>query len=212
MLITHIGHAEFLLETQSGYSIVTDPYDKSCGYPIRNIPADAVLVSHHHHDHDATENVAGSPRIIDTAGLFSLETDVKVTAVEGDHDDAQGTKRGKTLLFRIDTEGLRIVHLGDLGCELSEEQVQALKQPDILMVPIGGFYTIDAEQAQKTAERLQARVIIPMHYRTAYNSDWPIETEEAFLKLFDEKEIRRGGDALRVTAGDLSCQPHIVVI
>ena len=212
MLITHIGHAEFLLETESGFRIVTDPYDASCGYPVQRVAADAVLVSHHHHDHDAVENVSGSPRIIETAGDFTLEKDVRVTAVEGDHDDAGGQKRGKTLLFRIETEGLSIVHLGDLGCKLSEAQAQALKQPDILLIPVGGFYTINAEQAAETAERLQPKVIIPMHYRTEHNSDWPIETVDAFLALFAEKDIRRGGDALRVTAGDLGCQPRVAVI
>ena len=134
-----------------------------------------------------------------------------MTAVRGFHDDAGGTKRGETLLFLIETEGLRIVHLGDLGCGLNEEQIHILKSPDILMIPVGGFYTIDARQAFETAGLLGARIILPMHYRTEYNRDWPIEDREAFLSLFDPSVICRETEALRVTDGDLECQPKVVV-
>ena len=211
MLIKHIGHAEFLIETESGVRIVTDPYDAECGYPIQMVTADLVLVSHHHHDHDAVENMKGKPRIIDTAGYYTPEPEIQVTAVSGCHDDAGGCKRGQTLLFLIEAEGLRIVHLGDLGCALNDEQLKILKTPDILMIPVGGFYTIDAEQAQKTAEQLGARIILPMHYRTEFNTDWPISDPEAFLALYSPALICRGTEALRVTREDLECQPKIVM-
>ena len=211
MLIRHIGHAEFLIETESGVRIVTDPYDAGCGYPVRQTAADVALVSHHHHDHDAVENLKGEPRIIDRAGSYTPESDVKITAICGFHDEAGGSKRGETLLFLIETEGLRIVHLGDLGCALNADQVKALKAPDVLMIPVGGFYTIDAKQAQQTAAALGARIILPMHYRTEYNSDWPIDGPEAFLSQFDPADICREAEALRVTKGDLECQPKIVV-
>ena len=211
MLIKHIGHAEFLVETENGVRIATDPYDAGCGYPLRKVTADAALISHHHHDHDAVENLQGEPRVIDTAGQFTPEPGVKVTAVRGFHDDAEGTKRGETLLFLIETEGLRIVHLGDLGCALDAGQLEILKNPDVLMIPVGGFYTIDAQQARDTAEQLRARIILPMHYRTVYNSDWPIADREGFLSLYDSAEICRDAEALRVTEGDLECHPKVVV-
>ena len=85
MLIKHIGHAEFLVETENGVRIATDPYDAGCGYPLRKVTADAALISHHHHDHDAVENLQGEPRVIDTAGQFTPEPGVKVTAVRGFH-------------------------------------------------------------------------------------------------------------------------------
>ena len=136
---------------------------------------------------------------------------MKITAVRGFHDDAEGAKRGETLLFLIETEGLRIVHLGDLGCGLNAEQLETLKSPDILMIPVGGFYTIDAQQARETAERLGARMILPMHYKTEFNRDWPIADREAFLSLFSPAEICRDAEALRITKGDLECQPKVVV-
>lgn len=211
MLIRHIGHAEFLIETESGVRIVTDPYDATCGYPIRQVTADVALVSHHHHDHDAVENLKGEPRIIDTAGSFTPESGVTITAIRGFHDDAGGSKRGEILLFLIETEGLRIVHLGDLGCLLNKEQQEILKAPDVLMIPVGGFFTIDAEQAHDTAEQLGAKIILPMHYRTAYNSGWPISDPEAFLALYDPAAACRGAEALRITAEDMVCQPKIVL-
>ena len=157
MLIQHIGHAEFLIVTESGVRIVTDPYDASCGYPLHKTAADIALVSHHHHDHDAVENLKGEPRVIDKAGQYTPEPDVKVTALKGFHDDEQGSKRGETLLFLIEAEGLRVVHLGDLGCPLDEAQLEQLKNPDVLMIPVGGFYTIDADQAKQIADQLNAR-------------------------------------------------------
>ena len=156
-------------------------------------------------------NLKGNPRMIDTAGQFTPEPDVKITAVHGFHDDAEGAKRGQTLLFLIETEGLRIVHLGDLGCRLDEAQLESLKDPDVLMIPVGGFYTIDAQQARDTAAQLGARIILPMHYRTGYNSDWPIADQEDFLSLYDTAEICTEAEALRVTGGDLECHPKIVV-
>ena len=211
MLIKHIGHAEFLIETESGVRIVTDPYDAGCGYPLRKVTADVALISHHHHDHDAVENLKGEPRVIDTAGENTPESGVRITALRGFHDDAGGSRRGETLLFLIETEGLRIVHLGDLGCALDAEQAKILKAPDILMIPVGGFFTIDAAQAKETAAQLGARIILPMHYKTEYNSEWPITDAEAFLSQYDPADVCRGAEALRVTKADMACQPKIVV-
>ena len=211
MLIRHAGHAEFVIELESGYRIVTDPFDAGTGYPVRKEKADAVLVSHHHHDHDAVENVEGTPQVIDTAGKTTLAQGVSVTALEGFHDDAQGGKRGKTLLFLIEAEGLRLVHLGDLGCALDAEQVKALARPDILMIPVGGFFTIDGKQALETAKKLGARTVLPMHYKTGYNQGWPISGPEDFLAGYGEESVIRECEALRVTAGDLECQPEVVM-
>ena len=158
---------------------------------------------------DAVNLLEGNPRVIDTAGEYTLETGIRLTAVTGDHDDAQGAKRGKTLHFLLEAEGLRVAHLGDLGCALTEENARILKHPDILMIPVGGFYTIGAALARETADRLEAGTILPMHYRTKFNADWPISGPEDFLALFGKEEIRRDGEALRITRGDRECQPKV---
>ena len=211
MLIQHIGHAEFLVETESGVIIVTDPYDENCGYPVRSVETDIALISHGHHDHNATENLSGNFRVLDQAGIYQPEPDVRITAIRGFHDDVKGAKRGETLLFMIETEDLRVVHLGDLGCMVDDEQIRILRNPDVLMIPVGGFYTIDGKQARQVAASLNPRVILPMHYRTKYNADWPISGPEDFLEGYSETDIFRDAEALRVTAGDMECQPKVVL-
>ena len=210
MIFTCIGHAKFLIELENGLRIITDPYDKTCGYPVAPMQADVVLVSHGHHDHNAVETITGTTRVIDQAGEYDLGDDLRILAVEADHDEAGGSKRGKTLLFSIRTEGLNVVHLGDLGHLPTPAQAEALGPVDVLMVPVGGFYTIDAPTAKQTAELLHARVVLPMHYKTRVNADWPIAPVEAFTKLYDvpAEEL----DLLRVAKGDLMCQPHVAVL
>ena len=211
MIIQHIGHAEFLIETENGIRIITDPYGEGCGYPVRRLRADAALVSHNHHDHNAVETLDGLQTIIDRAGEYTIAPDVHVTALKGFHDDAQGSKRGETLLFLLIVEGLRIVHLGDLGCIPDQNQTAKLKRPDILMIPVGGFYTINGKTARKIADMLEAKTVLPMHYKTKYNEDWPISGPQEFLEGIPEKDIRSEIEVLRVTKADLDCQPKAAI-
>lgn len=209
MIIRCIGHAEFLLELENGLRIVTDPYDASCGYPVLKTAADAVLVSHGHHDHNAVGNVKGVTYKVDAPGRHELPGAV-VTAIEADHDEAGGSKRGKTLLFVIEAEGLRVMHMGDLGHVPTPEQISALGKADVLMIPVGGYYTIDAPTAVEVAQKLQARVVLPMHYKTRANADWPIAGVESYTQLC--VEAVEFVDLLRVAKGDLSCQPYSAVL
>ena len=211
MIIQHIGHAEFLIETESGMRIVTDPYGEGCGYPVRKIQADTALVSHGHHDHNAVETLEGLTNVIDREGEYTPASGIRVKALKSYHDDVKGAQRGTTLLFLIETEGLRIVHLGDLGCMPEEEQIRQLAHPDVLMIPVGGFFTIDGKTARKIAEKLQPRVMLPMHYKTAWNADWPIEGPEAFLEGIPGKNVRKEIEVLRITSEDLECQPAAVL-
>ena len=210
MIFTCIGHAKFLIELENGLRIVTDPYDDTCGYPVTPVAADVVLVSHGHHDHNAVDTIPGNPRVIDQAGEYDLGEGVHVTAVAAFHDEANGTKRGRTLLFSIRAEGLNAVHLGDLGHLPTPEQCMLLGHADAAMIPVGGFYTIDAKTAKETAALLHARIVLPMHYRTSANADWPIAPVEAFTALYDAPCETL--DLLRVASGDLMCQPSVAVL
>ena len=210
MLIEWNGHSEFLLESASGYRILTDPFDPNTGYPMRRPGADAVVVSHSHGDHSYLDKVDGHPIVLDAPGRTELGDGITVESILGDHDDCQGKKRGKTLITRIRMDGLSIAHLGDLGCPLSPEQLDFLSGTDILMVPVGGFFTIDGETAADLVRAVSPKVTIPMHYKTKWNESWPITGPEPFyeamcLPLPDPVPL------LRVTAEDIVCLPATVM-
>jgi len=211
MIIQHIGHAEFLIETENGFRVVTDPYDASTGYPVRKIKADAALVSHGHHDHNAVENLEDLKITVNREGCYTLSPEIKVTALNSFHDDAMGAKRGTNLLFMMEADGLKIAHLGDIGCRLEDEQIRILAEPDVLMIPVGGFYTIDGKEAREIMDLLHPVVTIPMHYKTEYNADWPISGPEVFLEGIPEKDIRRDIEVLRITDRDRECQPRVAL-
>ena len=211
MLILYHGHSEFEIRGADGFSLLTDPYDAQVGYPMGSYQMDAVTVSHGHSDHNDTGKVLGAPAIIDSAGTWYPAPEVKITAIPSFHDEVQGAKRGKNLIMKIEMEGLTLAHLGDQGAPLTEAQRAALGQVDVLMIPVGGFFTIDAKTAYETVLSLRPRITIPMHYKTAVNAGWPIADEKEFLRLMGEKDARPM-PLLRVTRGDLSEQPRLALL
>lgn len=164
MKITCLGHASFLIES-GDTCIVTDPFAKRVGYPIYTGKVDIVTVSHDHYDHNAVELLQGNPRVVKQTGEFTID-DVQITGFDTFHDKRQGQERGRNIVFRIVTEGISLLHLGDLGHALAPETTARLGQIDVLMLPVGGRYTVDADEAFAIAESLQPRIIIPMHYKT----------------------------------------------
>ena len=193
VLITYHGHSEFYLEGANGFALLTDPYDAHVGYPMGEYRADAVTVSHGHGDHNYTA------------------PEVKITAIPSVHDDADGAKRGLNLIMKIEMEGLNLVHLGDQGAPLTAEQIQTIGKADILMIPIGGFYTIDAKTAYDAVQAVRPRMVIPMHYKTAVNADWPVTDEKPFLRLMGAENVSPM-PLLRVTKQDLSEQPALALM
>lgn len=159
VLIEYFGHACFRISC-AGQRIVLDPYaDGSvAGYGPLRLDAEFVYCSHGHGDHSAAGNVAVAKRC---APLFGL------TELESDHDDAGGTQRGKSIIRIFDFDGVRIAHLGDLGRTLNDAEQKALSGVDCLLLPVGGFFTIDAKTAATVAKQAGARMVIPMHYRTS---------------------------------------------
>jgi len=164
MRIQWLGQASFQITTSDGVAIRTDPYDSSLGFRLSSLPADVVTVSHDHFDHAAVDTVPGDPVVLRRAGEREVKG-VTFLGVESFHDDNQGLDRGTNIIFVIEAEGVRVCHLGDLGHTLTQQQVEAIGHVDVLMVPVGGVYTVDAAGATSVMAQLSPRITIPMHYR-----------------------------------------------
>ena len=183
------GHSCFTLETAEG-SVVFDPYQDGSvpGLSPLRLSADRVLCSHGHRDHGAEETVSLSGRT----------PSYRVDEIHTFHDPEKGALRGPNTIHIITAEGLRVAHLGDLGCGLEPEQVEQLRGLDALLIPVGGHFTIDAKQAQAVAEQLKARVVVPMHYRSpsfGYDVIGPLED---FLVLRGDV-VKYEGNTLELT-------------
>ena len=165
MLIEWLGHSCFRLTLKNGLSVVTDPYDDKVGYALPRHPADIVTVSHEHFDHNYTAPL--SPRhVLRGPGVQTVEG-VKIEGFASFHDDAQGAKRGLNTMFLIEADDIRVLHLGDLGHDLTDKAIAAFGRVDVLLIPVGGVFTIDAGQAADLAKRIAARITVPMHYKTS---------------------------------------------
>lgn len=170
MKIKYLGHSSFLITSNKGTRILTDPYDpdKYEGellFAKITEQVDIVTVSHGHRDHGEFVYLPGAPVVIKGNGLLGAD-DVRFLGVETFHDEVHGEKRGKNTVIVMETEGIRIAHLGDLGHILTSDQAAEIGAVDVALVPVGGYYTIDAEQASKVADQLGAKIVIPMHYRS----------------------------------------------
>ncbi|MCL6476999.1 MAG: MBL fold metallo-hydrolase [Peptococcaceae bacterium] len=193
MKIQWLGHACFSISLQDGRTIITDPFDQSVGYPQPNLPADIVTVSHQHFDHNAVKTIPGNPAVVHKEGRHSFG-EINITGIPSFHDSSGGSERGKNLIFVIEAEGLRICHLGDLGHILDDGQTVQIGNVDILMVPVGGFYTIGPDDAAKVVDQIRPRLVLPMHYKTRY-LDFPIVGAEEFLKKYPGHRVERELDA-----------------
>ena len=171
------GHSCFSV-TADDYTIVLDPFaDGSVpGLPNLELHANCVLCSHQHSDHGCTDVVTVTEQENSPFRILKIDTF---------HDDEQGAKRGPNRIHILEVYGMRIVHFGDLGCMLTSEQIDLLKKADVLMIPVGGFYTIDADQAKEIVSVLGPNVVIPMHYRSDSFGYPVIGRLEEFTKYYN---------------------------
>ncbi len=185
--IQWFGHSCFLITSSDGKRVLTDPFNASVGYPVPSVETDVVLVSHSHGDHNNVSVAKGSPKIISSAGQNSA-ADIDFTGVLSDHDNAGGSTRGKNIIFVWEMDGFRIAHLGDLGQpELTAGQLADIGKVDIVFIPVGGYYTIDATQATSIIGQLSPKLAFPMHYKTDIISS-PISSADEFLAGKDNVE------------------------
>lgn len=167
MEIKYLGHSSFLIKTKTA-KVVTDPYDSEMvGLKFPKTEADIITVSHQHIDHNQVKNVSGvngvSPLVIDMPGEFE-KIGVRIFGLQSYHDKTKGNERGENILYKIEAEGISVLHCGDLGVIPEESFLELIGEVDILMVPVGGFYTIDSDEAVQLAKKIEPAIVIPMHY------------------------------------------------
>ncbi len=217
-----LGHSAFLITSSQGTKILIDPPNAATGYDIAPISGiEAVLVSHEHADHNNIQLAAGSPLVmrgLSSTGWNSIDQKVKDVriysispAVPIYHDNQQGAQRGRNTIFVLEVDGLRLAHVGDLGHLLTPEAIQSLGQLDILLVPVGGSYTIDGAAASQVVGQLNPRMVVPMHYKTTrLPANWPGAGVEPFLE--GKKVERPNSTSIKLTKSSLPVQTTVVVL
>jgi L-ascorbate metabolism protein UlaG (beta-lactamase superfamily) len=202
MYITWLGQSCFKLQDKTGSDgviLVTDPYNDDGGLKMSHFEADIVTISHDHKDHNNVGALRANPFIINTAGEYEIKN-VFVEGVESAHDEKNGTERGENIIYRIEMEDISITHLGDLGHVLDAKQLEKLEGTDILLIPVGGKYTINAAKAVEVISQIEPRIVIPMHYKIpGLKAD--IDGVEKFIKELGIKP--RTEEKLKISKKDL---------
>ena len=212
MKLQWLGHSSFRLEESTGTSVVTDPYHSYIGIEMPEGTADVVTVSHKHDDHSYVGAVKGNPMIIDTVGYFDVKDSIGILGIETNHDEVDGEKRGKNIIYKYRIDGIDVCHMGDIGQECTPELAEAIGPVNILLIPVGGEYTIDADIAKDYVDKLMPDMVIPMHYRTR-GVDLDIDKVDAFLRHFDDEMIEEiEDDTIEVTRSQFDDEYTRVVV
>ena len=185
MKIKWYGHSAFLVTSDQGVKIITDPYESGAyggqlSYGKIKDQADVVLTSHDHADHNDSKSLPGSPEIVKGTGAKTAKG-ISIKGISTYHDPSKGSERGANTIFTFTVDGIKVCHLGDLGHILSEKELAEIGSIDILFIPVGGYFTIDAKEATRVAEQIKPKVLIPMHFKTE-KCGFPITPVEDFLK------------------------------
>lgn len=208
MEITWLGQSCFRIKGKDA-TVITDPYDRSLGYTLGKPTAEIVTISHDHPDHNYVEGVGGEPMVITGPGEYEV-ANVLITGIRTYHDANGGKERGKNTVYLFEEEDITVCHLGDLGHVPTSQQVEAMTNVDILLIPVGGTYTIDAAQATETISLIEPKIVIPMHFQTEALK-FKLDPVEKFLKEMGLKEVTPQAK-LNVTRNSLPDQTQVIVL
>ncbi len=217
MEIKYLGHSCFLINTKTA-TLVIDPFEeKAVGFPMPKVSADIVLVTHQHPDHNNVEAVgglptqAGTPFLISGPGEYEVK-DVKIDGLPSYHDSENGKQRGKNTVYQIRAEGMSLLHCGDLGHPLSDKQLEYIGNVDILLVPVGGTYTMGPEEAGSLVSQIEPKIIIPMHYKTHKHD----KKSDVLLPLSDFLKVIGGTvqeeKSLKIKRENLPLETEVIVL
>ena len=210
MKVKWLGHASFLISSDAGNKIITDPYPQGSGLsyaPVKE-SVDIVTVSHDHFDHNCVSSLPGKPEVITGSGTKNVKG-LQFNGIATYHDESQGKERGTNIVFCFSVDGIKLCHLGDLGHRLDKGQLDEIGAIDVLFIPIGGFYTIDSKMAGLVIDDLKPGVAMPMHCKTA-KCNWPLNTIDDFLAGKNNVKTM-GSSEIEFQAGELP-QPTAIVI
>lgn len=211
MKVKCLGHAAFLITSDAGVRIITDPYKPGCfdggiKYDQITEEADIVTISHEHDDHNET-NINGNPTFIRSADV-KIVKDIKFSGVDVFHDTSEGKERGNVVIFNMSIDGLNIVHLGDLGHDLGPKEIESIGNVDVLFIPVGGYFTIDAKIADNVINVLKPKIVIPMHFKTD-KCGFPIAPIDDFIR---EKEVKKVNGEFEIKKDTLPANTVIYVL
>ena len=214
MKIKWLGHSAFAITSSDGKAILTDPYRPNAfGGAIKYAPIrdrfDLVTVSHKHADHDGVDGLVGNPTVVDTIGHHEAQG-VSIDGIATFHDKSKGSQRGNNIVFCLNVDGMRVCHLGDLGHLLDDATVAALGNVDVLLAPVGGTFTIDADEAWQVVEKLKPRVVIPMHFKTP-KVGFDLASVDKFT-AGKPNVLQAGSSEVELTRETLPPKPRIIVL
>lgn len=211
MQLSWLGQSCFKIQTKDSgeiITIITDPYNKNIGFKAPNFEATIVTISHNHEDHNNYKSLRADPYLVDSAGEYDVKN-ICIQGIESFHDNKKGEERGINIIYRFEIENISISHLGDLGHELDDKQLEVLVGTDILLIPVGGKYTIGARDAAKIINQVEPRIIIPMHYKIP-GLTVDIDDEKKFVKELGIKPTEE--DRLKITKKDLPQEDMELII
>lgn len=208
MKLKWLGHSCFLLTSSKGVRVLMDPYNEMIG-TLPDIETDIVTVSHSHGDHSHVKAAKGPFLLVDKPGTFEKDG-VDIKGILSAHDTTGGSQRGKNVIFKVNIDGISVCHCGDLGHVLTAEQQKEIGHADVLLLPVGGFFTIDAKTAAEVAKQFKSPVTIPMHYQTG-NIKLPIKGAEPFIEAMGEAK-KLDTSEIELNAGELSKHSGVVIL
>jgi L-ascorbate metabolism protein UlaG (beta-lactamase superfamily) len=207
--ITWYGQAMFSISSP-GLTVVLDPTPPETGYSYEPFPADVVLMTHQHFDHGFVQGVTGNPRVITASGSFDLGG-LKVEGFDSFHDAKKGSERGPNIIYTWEQAGIRLAHLGDLGDTPAPAVIKKLLKLDVVMMPVGGVYTIDAEQAVRLVRDIEPGIVLPMHYGTSQCAI-PLEPVDEFTRRFGRTVRKVSERPVEVSTGAIPSSTEVWVL
>ena len=212
MVIEWLGHSCFKITLKSGLRILLDPYNTDTGYVPQEVEADVVTISHAHSDHNDLSHVKGNYTVVNSPGIYTFG-ELTIEGLESWHDHSLGAHRGSNIIFLFSVRGIRLCHMGDIGCIPDDALFEKLCGTDILLIPVGGKYTIDAQEALAICEHLEPNIIIPMHFKTP-DSNLDLAPLHDFLEAVGrEYDVSHHGKCyLNIDKASLKKRTRVVVM